>query len=82
MSPTRLSGLARQALALHRDLLRAARAKPEQTRVAVCSQIRAEFERDRGLDPRDVMAIEHRIRSGRKKLALLRDPNVTNVVTR
>ena len=31
MSPTRLSGLARQALALHRALLRAARAKPEQT---------------------------------------------------
>ena len=71
----RLSGLARQALSLHRALLRAARGKSE-ARAGIEASIRAEFERHRDLDPRDLMSIEHRIRAGRKKLALIEDPNV------
>lgn len=72
----RLSGLARQALSLHRALLRAARGKSPEARAGIEASIRAEFERHRDLDPRDLMSIEHRIRAGRKKLALIEDPNV------
>lgn len=72
----RLSGLARQALSLHRALLRAARGKSPEARAGIEVTIRAEFERHRDLDPRDLMSIEHRIRAGRKKLALIEDPNV------
>jgi succinate dehydrogenase assembly factor 1 len=78
--PPRLSGLARQVLALHRDLLRAARTKDPEARVAFVEQIRAEFELHRGLDPRDVFSIEHHVRRGRKKLELLRSPSVTRAV--
>lgn len=74
---TRLSGLARQALSLHRALLRAARRKSSpEARAGIEAAIRAEFERHRHLDPRDLQAVEHRIRAGRKKLALIDDPNV------
>jgi succinate dehydrogenase assembly factor 1 len=73
---TRLSGLARQALSLHRALLRAARRKSPEARAGIETAIRAEFERHRHLDPRDLQAVEHRIRAGRKKLALIDDPNV------
>ena len=73
---TRLSGLARQALSLHRALLRAARRKSPEARAGIEAAIRAEFERHRHLDPRDLQAVEHRIRAGRKKLALIDDPNV------
>ena len=66
---TRLSGLARQALSLHRALLRAARRKSPEARAGIETAIRAEFERHRHLDPRDLQAVEHRIRAGRKKLA-------------
>lgn len=76
----RLSGLAKQALSLHRALLRAARVKPEEARVAIVSRIRAEFEGRRALDPmRDMQQIEHFIRAGRKQLERLRDPNVKAV---
>jgi len=73
---TRLSGLARQALSLHRALLRAARRKSPEARAGIEAAIRAEFERHRHLDPRDLQAIEHRLRAGRKKLTLIDDPNV------
>jgi succinate dehydrogenase assembly factor 1 len=77
MSPApRVSGLAKQALALHRALLRAARDKAPDARASIRARIRAEFERHRAIDPRDVMSIEHRIRHGRKQLELLRDPAV------
>lgn len=72
-----LSGLAKQVVALHRDLLRACRSKTPEARVVFTEQIRAEFERHRRLDPRDIINIEHRIRHGRKKLELLRSPSVT-----
>ena len=77
MPPPRLSGLARQVLALHRDLLRAARTKDPEARLAFVSQIRQEFERHRRLDVRDIFSIEHHIRQGRKKLELLRSSSVT-----
>ena len=76
MGTPRLSGLARQALSLHRALLRAARRKSPEARAGIEAAIRAEFERHRHLDPRDLQAVEHRIRAGRKKLALIDDPNV------
>ena len=54
MSPApRVSGLAKQALALHRALLRAARDKTLDARASICARIRAEFERHRAIDPRD-----------------------------
>ena len=77
MARKALSGLAKQALALHRDLLRTVRHKAPESRAAFRAQIRAEFERHRRLDPRDILGIEHRIRQGRKKLELLRSPSVT-----
>ena len=73
----RLSGLAKQALALHRDLLRAVRAKAPEARLEFTAQIRSEFERYKSLDKRDLFSIEHRIRQGRKKLDILRSPSVT-----
>ena len=76
MGTPRLSGLARQALSLHRALLRAARRKSPEARAGIEAAIRAEFERHRHLDPRDLQAIEHRLRAGRKKLTLIDDPNV------
>ena len=76
----RLSGLARQALSLHRALLRAARAKPEGARGAILTRIRAEFDRRRALDPmREMQQIEHFLRHGRKQLERLMDPNVKAV---
>ena len=75
--PSRLSGLARQVLALHRDLLRATRTKAPEARLAFAAQIREEFERHKRLDPRDILSIEHHIRQGRKKLELLRSTSVT-----
>ena len=76
----RLSGLARQALSLHRALLRAARGKPEGARAAIVTRIRAEFDRRRALDPmREMQQIEHFLRHGRKQLERLMDPNVKAV---
>jgi succinate dehydrogenase assembly factor 1 len=76
----RLSGLARQALSLHRALLRAARGKPEGARGAILTRIRAEFDRRRALDPmREMQQIEHFLRHGRKQLERLMDPNVKAV---
>lgn len=72
-----LSGLAKQVLALHRDLLRCVRTKSPEARVFFTAQIRAEFEQHRSLDKPDVFSIEHRIRAGRKKLEMLRSPSVT-----
>ena len=77
MAPARLSGLAKQVLSLHRSLLRAARSKDATARAAISRQIRDDFERHARLDPRkDVLLVEHLIRAGNKKLAMLRDPNV------
>ena len=77
MAPARLSGLAKQVLSLHRLLLRAARSKDATARAAISRQIRDDFERHARLDPRkDVLLVEHLIRAGNKKLAMLRDPNV------
>jgi succinate dehydrogenase assembly factor 1 len=79
MAP-RLSGLAKQALSLHRALLRAVRGKPAETRAGLVSRIRAEFEARRGLDAmRDMQQVEHYIRFGRKQLQRLMDPNVKAV---
>ena len=76
----RLSGLARQALSLHRALLRAARMRPEHARAAIVTRIRAEFDRRRALDPtREIQQIEHFLRHGRKQLERLMDPNVKAV---
>jgi len=72
-----LSGLAKQAFSLHRDLLRAVRSKAPEARVFFAAQIREAFETHRRLDPRDIFNIEHRIRHGRKQLELLRSPSVT-----
>ena len=72
----RLSGLARQALSLHRALLRAARGKSPKARAGIEVTIRAEFERHCDLYPRDIMSIVLRSRAGRKELALIEDPNI------
>jgi succinate dehydrogenase assembly factor 1 len=77
----RLSGLAKQAFSLHRALLRAARAKPDDARPAIVTRIRAEFDLRRALDPlREMQQIEHFLRHGRKQLERLRDPNVKAIM--
>jgi hypothetical protein len=72
--PPRHSGLQRQALALYREALRAARARPlaPGPRAALVGYAAAEFRRLAArVDRLDFQRIEHLLRHGRKKIDAL-----------
>ena len=75
----RLSGLQRDVLTLYRRCLRAARAKPADTRHNFESFARREFERHLDLDKKDFGAIEFMLRKGDRQLEMYAAPNITNV---
>ena len=76
---TRLSGLQRDVLSLYRRCLRAARAKPVDTRPNFESFARREFEKHLGLDKKDFGAIEFLLRKGDRQLEMYQAPNITNI---
>ena len=66
----RHSGLQRQALALYREALRAARSQPlgDAPRAALVAYAAAEFRRLARVDRLDFQRVEHLLRQGRKKI--------------
>ncbi|KAA0147557.1 hypothetical protein FNF27_02403 [Cafeteria roenbergensis] len=73
----RLSGLQRDVLALYRECLRAARAKPSaDARQAGHEYVRAKFREHASIRRADFMRIEFLIRQGRKQLDMFGRPDV------
>jgi succinate dehydrogenase assembly factor 1 len=70
----------KQALALYRGVLRAARAKPDAAALAALG--RAEFERHRGVDRRDFARVEALLRRGQRQLSMLSAADVTGIAWR
>ena len=79
-SMPRLSGLQKDVLALYRQCLRAARAKPGHTRPNFESFARREFEKNIEMDKKDFAAIEFLLRKGNRQLETYEATNITNVV--
>lgn len=77
--PPRLSGLQRDVLALYRQCLRAARAKPAQTRPNFEAFARREFERNMSLDRKDFNTVEFLLRKGQRQLETYSAPGITNI---
>ena len=75
----RLSGLQRDVLALYRRCLRAARAKPAETRPNFETFARREFEKHVDMDKKDFGAIELFLRRGERQLEMYSAPNITNI---
>ena len=75
----RLSGLQKDVLALYRQCLRAARAKPADTRLNFESFARREFEKHLNMDKKDFGAIEFLLRKGNRQLETCTAPNITNI---
>lgn len=74
----RKSGLQLQVLTLYRDVLRAARALPIDSRISAISFIRHEFRHNSThVDTLDIQRIEFLIRQAKKKLKQYSDPRVT-----
>jgi len=70
----RHSGLQRQVLALYKQCLTAAREKPGFT-----ATVRAEFRRHGALPRADTLRIEAQLRSGQRRLEMMRDPRVSGM---
>ena len=75
----RLSGLQRDVLNLYRSCLRAARAKPIETRTHFEAFARKKFEENLHLDKKDFGTIEFLLRKGRRQLEIYEGPNITNI---
>lgn len=75
----RLSGLQRDVLALYRRCLRAARAKPVDTRPNFEAFARREFEKNISRDKKDFQTIEFLLRKGERQLETYEAPNITNI---
>jgi succinate dehydrogenase assembly factor 1 len=76
---TRLSGLQRDVLALYRRCLRAARAKPAETRPNFESFARREFDKNLDMDKKDFGAIEFLLRKGDRQLEMYQASNIINI---
>lgn len=79
MSGRQLGGLQKQALALYRQVLRAARTKPEDGRAGIEALARSEFERHRAIARKDFNRIEHLLRRGTRQLDVLKQADVGGV---
>lgn len=75
----RLSGLQRDVLSLYRKCLRAARAKPVDTRHNFEAFARREFEKNMDRDKKDFSTIEFLLRKGERQLETYEAPNITNI---
>jgi len=74
-----LSGLQKQVLSLYRQILRAVKQKPEETRAQMRDVAREEFRKHQGLPRSDVVRIEYLVRRGKKQLDRALDANVSSV---
>ncbi|KAL4423286.1 hypothetical protein ABPG77_004555 [Micractinium sp. CCAP 211/92] len=82
MSPRpgpKLSGLQRQVLSLYRSALRVSRNKELAGGDSIAAYAREELDRNRGIDRKDILRIEHLIRKGRRQLDLFRASEVTGI---
>ncbi|KAF2499160.1 hypothetical protein BU16DRAFT_454250 [Lophium mytilinum] len=75
----KLSGLQRDVLALYRQCLRAARAKPAETRKNFEDFTRKEFREHIHLNKKDFSTIEYMLRRGNRQLEIYADPGITNI---
>mmetsp|Transcript_31337 Transcript_31337/g.43470 ORF Transcript_31337/g.43470 Transcript_31337/m.43470 type:complete len:84 (-) Transcript_31337:139-390(-) len=66
----RLSGLQRQVLRLHRQIIRTAREKDVDTRASIMKYARSEFDKNKNIDRKNVLLIEHLLRKASKHLEL------------
>ncbi|EKM49519.1 uncharacterized protein PHACADRAFT_153914 [Phanerochaete carnosa HHB-10118-sp] len=74
------SGLQKEVLALYRSALRMVRTKPVATRPSFRLFIRYSFKTQaESISPRDVSAIEHLLRKGRRQLETYEDIKVRNI---
>jgi succinate dehydrogenase assembly factor 1 len=69
------AGIQLEVLGLYRQLLRAVNAKDAESRKLGAVYVRAEFEKHRGVKKSNIQLIEHLVRAGRKRLALLQEPS-------
>ncbi|KAH9936314.1 uncharacterized protein B0H18DRAFT_1113723 [Fomitopsis serialis] len=78
MAP-RFSGLQKEVLALYRRALRMAHSKPPAVREKFDLFVRYTFKtRASSVSPRDVAAIEHLLRHGRRQVEMYEDSKVRN----
>ncbi|KAJ7600710.1 hypothetical protein C8J56DRAFT_847282 [Mycena floridula] len=76
MLPAR-SGLQQEVLNLYRRALRMAQRKPQSTRAKFDLLVRYTFrQRASSVSARDVSAIEHLMRTGKRKIEMYEDPSV------
>jgi len=66
------SKLQKEVLGLYKELLRAAAAKP-----GFQASIRSEFKRQSALPRSDSLRIEYSLRMGRRRLDMIKDPQVS-----
>jgi len=76
--PAPPSPTAAQALRLYRRALHAIHAKPEEARGELRGMARAEMERGRGADRRNLQHVEYLLRRGWKQVQVLESPSVTS----
>jgi len=68
------SKLQLEVLRLYKELLRAAAAKP-----GFQNNVRTEFKKQATLKRTDTLRIEYSLRMGRRKLDMIKDPNVSGM---
>ncbi|KAG6376965.1 hypothetical protein JVT61DRAFT_1003 [Boletus reticuloceps] len=77
MSSNSVSGLQREVLALYRRALRMVRSKPPQARPKFSLYVRYTFRNQASsVSPRNVAAIEHLIRRGKRQIDLYESPSI------
>ncbi|TCD70540.1 hypothetical protein EIP91_002886 [Steccherinum ochraceum] len=79
MSATQ-SGLQKEVIALYRRALRMVRTKPETTRPKFTTFVRYSFKTQAAaISPRQVSAIEHLLRKGKRQVEMYEDPKVRDL---
>ncbi|KAH9854678.1 hypothetical protein C2E23DRAFT_883775 [Lenzites betulinus] len=74
---TKLSGLQRDVLALYRRALRMVSMKPPPSQPKFRLFVRYSFKTQGGaVSPRNISAIEHLLRRGKRQIEMYEDPNV------
>ena len=71
----------KQALALYREVLRAARQKPADGRTGIEALARSQFDQYRGIGRKEFNRIEHLLRRGKRQAEVLRQGDVGGVTS-